>query len=413
MTPFRVALVAAFLSLVAALTAVTFRVVRHTPPAISGPMSREDARVRARALAALGAQMFSDVSLSASGRMSCASCHDPARAFAPANARAVQMGGADLSRAGHRAVPSLKYLQAVPPFTEHFFEAESDGDSSVDNGPTGGLTWDGRVDRASAQSRFPLFAPFEMANASAADLTARAARAPYAQQLRWLFGDAILDDPDTALDAIGQALEAFQQDPAAFYPYDSKYDAYLDGRATLAPEEQRGLAAFDDPARGNCASCHLSRRAPDGAAPQFTDYGLIALGVPRNATIPANADPAYFDLGLCGPDRTTKDTQLPEYCGRFMTPTLRNVATRSSFFHNGVFHDLRTAVGFYADRDAHPEKFYPRGPDGRVRKFDDLPEMYWRNVESGAPFDRTRLTPQDVDDIVAFLKTLTDGYKAR
>ena len=55
--------------------------------------------------------------------------------------------------------------------------------------------------------------------------------------------------------------------------------------------------------------------------------------------------PQWYDLGLCGPER--KDLRgKPEYCGSFITPTLRNVATRRAFFHNGVFHTLREAVAF-------------------------------------------------------------------
>jgi cytochrome c peroxidase len=59
--------------------------------------------------------------------------------------------------------------------------------------------------------------------------------------------------------------------------------------------ETRGLALFNDPAKGNCAHCHISARGADGTPPQFTDYGLAALGVPRNTQIPANGDPSFYD----------------------------------------------------------------------------------------------------------------------
>ena len=63
---------------------------------------------------------------------------------------------------GFRAAPGLRYLQVVPPFTEHYFD--SDGpDPSLDNGPTGGLAWDGRVDRGRDQARIPLLSSYEMA----------------------------------------------------------------------------------------------------------------------------------------------------------------------------------------------------------------------------------------------------------
>ena len=106
-------------------------------------------------LAELGRALFFDKTLSASGRLSCASCHDPARAYGPPDDRAVEPGGRDMSRMGLRAVPSLKYLQVAPQFTEHYYDSDDEADSAVDNGPTGGLTWDGRVDRGRDQARLP------------------------------------------------------------------------------------------------------------------------------------------------------------------------------------------------------------------------------------------------------------------
>jgi cytochrome c peroxidase len=107
-----------------------------------------------------------------------------------------------------------------------------------------------------------------------------------------------------------------------------------------------------------------------------------------------------------------------EYCGRFMTPTLRNAATRQVFFHNGAFHNLRDVVAFYTERDTNPGKWYSRDASGLVRVFDDLPERYRGNVDMEPPFGRRPgarpvLTSSEIDDIVAFIETLTDGYVAR
>lgn len=377
-------------------------------------MSRAAAYQRAHDLGALGRRIFFDPSLSASGRMACATCHDPMAAFGPSNDRAVQLGGADLHQPGLRAVPSLTYLQAVPQFTEHYFESDDEGDESIDNGPTGGLTWDGRADRGRDQATFPLLSPYEMANTSVADVAAKAARADYAGEVRRLFGATVFSNPADAFHALTAALEVFEEDPAAFYPYSSKYDAFLAGRVELTPQEQRGLALFEDPAKGNCAKCHMSERAGDGAPPQFTDYGFVALGMPRNPDIPANSDPAYFDLGLCGPLRTDLRNR-PDYCGLFIAPTLRNVALRHTFFHNGVIHSLHDAVAFYATRDSDPARWYPHDSSGQVRKYDDLPQQYQGNVETGPPFgqhpgDPPALTEAEIEDVVAFLGTLTDGY---
>ena len=377
-------------------------------------LTRPQAYERAAQLEVLGRRLVADPSLSASGRMACATCHDPAHAFGPPNALAVQFGGADMKQPGLRAVPSLKYLQVVPQFTEHYFESEDEGDDSIDNGPTGGLTWDGRVDRDRDQARIPLLSPFEMGNANAGEVVAKVRRADYADEFRRIFGAAVFDDSEKTFAGIVEALEVFQQDYRAFYPYSSKYDAYLAGRAELTPQERRGLALFNDPEKGNCGNCHRSQRGKDGTPPQFTDYGLIAVGVPRNRAIAANADANFFDLGLCGPLRVDFRGR-DDYCGRFITPTLRNVALRQTFFHNGTVHSVREAVAFYVERDTDPGKWYPRDAAGQILKFDDLPRAYRDNVNMEPPFggrpgDRPVLTASEIDDIVVFLNTLTDGY---
>jgi len=365
----------------------------------------------AAALTALGRQLFADPALSASGKIACATCHDPKHDFGPANAQAVQRGGADGRSFGVRAVPSLKYTQNTPPFTEHFID--DDGDDSVDQGPAGGRTWDGRSKSFHDQARLPLFSPFEMANAGPDAVLAKV-QARHGAQFRAVFGAKVFDDKTLAFKGVLMSLEAYQQSPEEFYPYSSKYDAFLRHEASLSAQELRGLAAFNDPERGNCARCHPSAKIK-GAFPQFTDFGFAAIGAPRNPAIPANTDRRYYDLGLCGPLRTDLQDRR-EYCGLFRTPSLRNAALRPVFLHNGVFHSLSDVVRFYAGRDTAPQKWYPRAGDGRISKFDDLPAAYAANLDAQAPFDRRpgdapALSGQDIEDIVAFLKTLTDGYR--
>ncbi len=254
----------------------------------------------------------------------------------------------------------------MPQFTEHFFESEDEADESIDNGPTGGLTWDGRVD--SGQARLPLLSEFEMGNRSPDEVVTRALDAGYGPALAAVYGVDLPKNRAATFTALLKAFEVYEQDWRTFYPYSSKYDGFLAGRATLTNQEARGLKLFEDPAKGNCALCHVSERAADGTPPQFTDYGMIALGVPRNLAIAANANPAYHDLGLCGPLRTDFSGRA-EYCGLFRTPSLRNVATRQTFFHNGVFHSLRDAVAFYATRGTDPGRWYPKRPDGSIAKY--------------------------------------------
>jgi len=255
-------------------------------------------------------------------------------------------------------------------------------------------------------------------SAAAADAAAVAARlraGKHAQTLREVFGADILERDEVAFQAALMALEVFQETPSEFYPYSSKYDAFLRRQVKLSEQEARGLRLFNDPAKGNCAACHPSAISADGVFPAFSDFGFIALGVPRNRKLAVNADPAFFDMGLCGPDRTDLKARA-EYCGLFRTPGLRNVAQRKTFFHNGAFHSLEEVLRFYVQRDSNPGKWYPRKADGSIDKFDDLPARYRDNVNmeppfGGAPGSKPTLSEAEIRDVIAFLKTLNDGYR--
>jgi len=352
----------------------------------------------------LGRKIFHDASLSASGRMSCATCHDPAHAHAPANELAVQPGGAALDVPGFRAVPSLRYLNVDLPFV-----------FDKDGTPIGGFNRDGRAQDLMEQAQRPFLAPHEMANADASEVVARLRNAEYADEFRAQFGASVFNDTDLAFLAARFALSEFETRAAEFHPFDAKFDRFLAGKAMLSPQELRGFALFNRPDKGNCAGCHPSTRQANGAPPVFTDYTYDNLGVPRNAQIAATADDAYFDLGLCGPDRGDLVARR-DLCGAFKVPTLRNVATRRAFFHNGYFHTLDDALRFYVQRDINPHDFYPLAADGTPDKFNDVPAPLRGNVNTGeVPYDRhpgqaPRLSDTEIDDVIAFLNTLTDGY---
>ncbi|HEX8957851.1 MAG TPA: cytochrome c peroxidase [Burkholderiaceae bacterium] len=366
----------------------------------------------------LGRRIFFDPALSGSGKLSCSSCHNPDTAYGPDNALPVQMGGTALDKMGNRAAPSLRYKERLPAFSEHYFDEEMP--TGIDQGPTGGFGLDGRFSTLHAQVSLPLLAPNEMANASVSDVVAKLRRAEYAPLFRETFGADALDDEGRAFKWMTLALEYFQRDPKEFFPFSSKYDAYLRGQASLTPSEQRGLKLFNDKEKGNCATCHPSARSPNGAMPDFTDFGLVAVGAPRNSALSINKQADFYDLGLCGPYRTDM-ARHREYCGAFRTPTLRNVALRKSFMHNGVFHSLLEVLDFYATRDTDPARWYPRIAAGRhkgeIDKYNDLPRDLRKNVNQEAPFSpdaagKPRLSKADVDDLAAFLATLTDGYRA-
>jgi cytochrome c peroxidase len=369
------------------------------PPAVTATLSAQ---------ATLGDKIFHDVTLSANGRMSCASCHDPDRAFANSTATSpVPLGGASGSVSGFRNAPSLRYLDVNPAF---FFDGEGT--------PTGGFDRDGRANSLAEQARRPFLAPHEMANQTAAEVADKLSRAGYAADFRATFGEGIFATPELAFESALFALQKYQQeDVGEFAPYSSKYDAFLAGRAQLGEQELRGLALYNNPQKGNCAGCHPSGRGPSGERPLFTDFTYDNLGVPRNPTIPANADAAYFDLGLCGPDRTDLVAGHPDLCGAFKVPTLRNIALTAPYFHNGRYQTLDEVLRFYVRRDTNPAEFYPVDGAGQLQKFDDLPPQYQGNVNitevpyNRKPGDLPALDESEIQDVIAFLRTLTDGFQ--
>jgi cytochrome c peroxidase len=357
----------------------------------------------------VGKSLFFDESLSRSGKMACSTCHDPAHAYGPPNGLAVQRGGPAGDRPGTRAVPSLRYKEYTPSYADLL--ENPDGMSAP--GPGGGFTWDGRASTLAAQARLPLLSPLEMANDDPAQVVARVNAAPYAALFHQVFG-AQAEGP-AAFDSVLAALQSFQLEDPSFHPYTSKFDLYSGNKigGALTAAELRGARVFSDPRRGNCGSCHFSGPGLNGSSGLFTDFSYEAIGVPRNREIPANGDERYYDLGICGPLRADHDGKL---CGMFKTPTLRNVATRSVFFHNGVIHSLEKAVRFYNTRDTNPELWYPK-VGRRVQKFDDLPPAYRDNIDPQGPLDgrpagaRPPMSEREVADLLCFLRTLTDDYR--
>mgnify|MGYP006285051575 FL=1 len=362
---------------------------------------------------ALGQRIFTDPNLSEPRGTACANCHRANMGFAGNNGSTLGVArGSTPGALGLRNAMSNAYSGLVPPFE---FRLEN---GKVEAG--GGLFWDGRADSLSSQAAGPLLNPLEMNNPDAAAVVAKVAAAPYADEFRRLFGAGVFDDPDAALVRIGHVLEGFQR--GRLQPFSSKYDAVVRGTATFSPSEARGMALFRDPTRANCAGCHLMN--PETGKPEdspFTDFSFYATGVPRNRAIPRNADPSFFDLGLCGPER-----QLPalpaqllasgatpdQFCGMFRMTTLRNVAERPAFMHNGFFKDLREVLRFYATRHRNPAEFY--GGDGTPN---DLPAPYLSHIEkTKPPFNLPAsappvLSPAEIDDVLAFLRTLSDGFR--
>jgi cytochrome c peroxidase len=391
------------------------------------------------AMATLGRDIFFDASLSSSGKLACASCHSPDHAYGPPNDAPVMLGGPDLASPGMRAVPSLTYLERQPEFSigpddplnenvnlaqqaeigKTAVRAEKIAAQTAQSAnivPQGGLFWDGRAHTLQIQAEGPLLDPREMDGGSLEIIAGKLRNAPYARKFAALFGERVFKDSKLLAAEALFAVGRYQIEEPSFHPYTSKYDYWLEGRARLSEAEMRGLRLFNDPQKANCAGCHTSEPSRDGLPPRFTDTQYEALGAPRNLALADTKDPGYFDLGVCGPIRKDMADQT-QFCGMFKTPTLRNTAVRRTFFHNGAFHTLQEVMDFYNFRDTSPEKVFPVGADGKAQMFNDIPAQYHGNVDvTDPPFNRhlgetPAMTTLDEADIIAFLKTLNDGYK--
>ena len=381
----------------------------HTAGAVRVPTAAESLSPAAD----IGRQMFFDRSLSASGKVSCATCHDPRHAYAPSNGLAVQPGGATMTAAGTRAVPSLRYQEFTPPYERSCSTIRT---ASARQDPEAGFTHDGRAATLAEQAEIPLLSPNEMANARRADVVERMAAAA----VRGSIQAGVRRRASSAT-----ARRRFCEPPRRFRRFNWRTSVSIRTAAsttctratrrggTLSPAERRGFVVYNDPAKGNCFACHYNGAGMNGSVRLFTDFTYAALGVPRNPDIPANRDPGYFDLGICGRPDHPLPASAP-YCGMFKTPTLRNTATRRVFFHNGQLKSLRDVIRFYNTRDTAPEDWYPI-VNGVVQKFNDLPLEYRGNLDRQAPLDgRPRgsapaMSEQDMEDLEAFLKTLTDA----
>ena len=305
---------------------------------------------------------------------------------------------------------TTRYLNLAPPFR-----------MSLRGTPSGGFLWDGRADDRFEQvfNAGPFFEHAEMALPGSASqpkaLTDLVRSAPYWADIAALYAatPALIDTDQKLFRQVAVLLETYQRGDGDYNLFDSKFDQVQASTATLSDSEARGLALFNDSQRGNCAHCHSSGTTQQKQL--FTNFGYSALGIPRNHAGPKNADPAFFDLGLCArqkPIGSISDLliKLPRYCGLFKTPTLRNVERTAPYFHNASAATLEQAVRFHFERDTQSAKWYRKADGTADRKFNDLPIWYRGNVAQGRPFNgRYTASDADIADIVAFLKTLNDA----
>jgi cytochrome c peroxidase len=232
--------------------------------------------------------------------------------------------------------------------------------------------------------------PKEQALASPADVISIVQTSTYAP----LFAEQCPGADTTELyNCIGRAIAAYERS-SEVSKFTSKYDYWLRGEAILTDQELWGKALFEGKAQ--CAACHV--------APLFTDFTYDNLGIPKNPENPATiADPTWADPGLGGflKNAGYADDVWQAEWGKQKVPTLRNVDLRptkklvKAYGHNGYFKSLLETVHFYNTRD--------------------VPGEGWPPPEVSANLNTTEmgnlgLTRGEENAIVAFLKTLSDGY---
>jgi cytochrome c peroxidase len=372
----------------------------------------------------LGKLLFFDTSLSVPAGQSCGSCHAPGVGFAGPDGEINKEGavyeGAEKGRFGNRKPPPASYGGASPVL--HFNRKKKSW--------VGGMFWDGRAtgkrlkDPLAEQAQGPFLNPLEQNIPDTTTLCMQVKGSSYADFFETVWGKGSLDcgkGVSATFDRIARSIAAYERSREV-NPFSSKFDHWLRKAAKLSEEEQAGLTLFEG--KGKCAECHPSKRGPKGAPPLFTDFTYDNLGVPKNPRNPFYAMPArwnprgvdFVDLGLGGflEGAGYNATVYEREVGKFKVPTLRNVDKGPSqdfvkaFGHNGYFKSLKEIVHFYNTRDVL----------GRCEKIrDPRPgENCWPEPEVSSNLNREEmgdlgLTETEENAIVAFLKTLSDGYR--
>jgi cytochrome c peroxidase len=268
---------------------------RYVPVGLDAFMPVPEANPLTSEKIALGRRLFFDVRLSADRTLSCASCHDPAKAFTDGRRVAVGVGGGQ----GRRNAPS-----------------------SLNRGYGAVFFWDGRAASLEDQVLGPIEQVAELGS-TIEIVVERLRRDPaYVASFRSVFRREINRDD------LARALATYVRSLLAG---DSPVDRYFAGnRTALSSAAQEGLKIFRG--KGNCTACHLG--------PTFSDEQFHNTGV------------AWISGRLTDEGRAAV-TGKPEDRGAFKTPTLRHIAETAPYMHDGSLPRLKDVIAFY-DTGGHP-----------------------------------------------------------
>jgi len=309
----------------------------------------------------LGEELFFDARLSGDGTVACATCHDPARAFTDGRALSVGIQG----RVGQRNAPTT--LNALYNKTQF---------------------WDGRVNTLEQQAALPITNRFEMGSASISDAVSKiASDKDYQAQFTRTFGRAVNEQD------LLRAIAAYERTLISF---DSPFDHFITGDAgAISDSAKRGWELFNGKAR--CNLCHaLTDKQRDVTVFTDNDFHNIGIGIIRHRVGPlaqqAERDLAQGHLPDIDLAAITSETSV---LGRFLitkkqgdiasfkTPDLRNILVTGPYFHDGSMQTLWDVVDHYNKGDGLTDPWLD----------EDIQPL--------------ALTEAEIDDVVAFLASLT------
>jgi cytochrome c peroxidase len=287
----------------------------------------------------------------------------------------------------------------------------------------GGQFRDGRSPNLTDQVKRPILNRLEMNNPDQATVVEKIKNSPFiATPFKNVYGDNSLENSDTAYDDMADALVAYINS-SDLIRYTSKFDYYIDKKVNLDESEKRGLELF----KKTCISCHPIDSGPFAARPLFTDFSYVNLGVPSNLGMLGNTNdlqyyfPFYYpplvpefnpeglnfaDPGLGGALEKAGVQGFSSQLGKFKVPSLRNVAKSSPYFHNGALRTLKEVVHFYNTRDILGDCTSKEDPHPSINCWPP-PEWPWTKTKF---IGNLGLTENDENDIITFLKTLTDDF---
>ena len=329
----------------------------------------------------LGMHIYKDKNLSLNQNQSCQTCHHPLAGFADRSNflhpydKVVSVGSDGVSLGGRNA-PSSAYAGYSP---IRYTVKNADGSTDY----FGGMFWDGRMDGSdlgdplAEQAQGPPLNLAEMAMVSFEAVLEVIRDSTYYYLWPLVFKEDIAGPPTADdWDNFARAVAAYERSKDVT-KFTSKYDV---AHKDFTDQEKAGEALFET----HCASCHatdtegtfFNNEPPP--KPLFTTYGYANIGVPANPLLDLPAD---LGLGAVVDDESQD--------GKFKIPTLRNIAVTAPYSHNGSFPTLNEMVAFINDSS----QFTPEVSD-------NISDMV----------GKLGLDSNDIDDLVAFLNTLTDDY---